>query len=92
MTIALFFDSQYSGHNLLKVLAKDEKAYGRALLNILFSKDEQATGLVVATNSGRPSLDEDKVHLLLVSLQIGDIYKCALILCFCAHRMCGETS
>ena len=64
MTIALFFDSQYSGHNLLKVQAKDEKAYGRALLDILFSKDEQATGLVVATNSGRPSLDEDEVHLL----------------------------
>ena len=64
MTIALFFDSQYSGHNLLKVQAKDEKACGRALLDILFSKDEQATGLVVATNSGRPSLGEDKVHLL----------------------------
>ena len=64
LTIALFFDSQYSGHNLLKVLAKDEKVYGRALLDILFSKDEQATGLVVATNSGRPLLDEDEVHLL----------------------------
>ena len=64
LTIALFFDSQYSGHNLLKVQAKDEKAYGKALLDVLFSKDEQATGLVVATNSGRPSLDEDKVHLL----------------------------
>jgi len=35
LTIALFFDSQYSGHNLLKVVAKDEKAYRKAL----FSKD-----------------------------------------------------
>ena len=58
---------------MLKVLSKDEKVYGRALLDVLFSNNEQAQGLVIATNSGRPSMDEDKIHFYLVSLQIGGI-------------------
>lgn len=44
--------------------AKDEKAYARALLDILFSKEEQAQGLVESANSGRPSLDQERTHLL----------------------------
>lgn len=49
---------------MTKMPAKDDKAYARALLDILFTEEEQSQGLVVSTNSGRPPLDEEKTHLL----------------------------
>lgn len=59
-----FFSTQFNGHNVTKEPAKDNKAYARALLDILFTKEEQSQGLVVSTNSGRLPLDEEKTHLL----------------------------
>ena len=61
---------QFNGHNLLKVHAKDAGAYGRALLDILFTKEEQLGRCILRTplNPDKPLLDQDKVHMLFGKL------------------------
>ena len=66
------FQLQVDGVNLLKINlnAKDAIAYGRALLDRLFSKQEQRTSLLFATaKSNKPALNQEKVELLLSKLQ-----------------------
>ena len=64
--------------------AKDEKVYARALLDILFTKNEQSQGLVISINSGRPSLDEEGKHIFcLVGLQLDGFVSFIYSLCTC---------
>ena len=77
-------DTQFNGHHLNKVPAKDKKAHGRALLDILFTKEEQSQGLVISNNSGRPVLDEERTHLLLGKSAYW-LFDCMLV-----HAECEE--
>ena len=52
--------------NLLQIPTKDANVYGRALLDALFTKSEQASGVVLKSKkSNRSPPDEAKVQLLL---------------------------
>ena len=52
--------------DLFKVPAKDALAYGRNLLDILFSKSEQKSGILFASNrSTKPALDLERATLLI---------------------------
>lgn len=60
------FIYQYDRHNLLRVYGRDQYAYGRTLLEIMFTKQELAQRLLFKMKrSNKPALDEDKVDLLL---------------------------
>lgn len=61
--------------------------FGKWRIFFKFKKGEQSRGLVVATNSGRPSLDQDLVYK---SAGWWYICECTLIL-LCTYRMCGKT-
>ena len=58
-----------NGINLLKVHATDEFAYGRLLLDTLFTRAELKDSLVFkSTKSEKPGLDKKRVELLLSKL------------------------
>jgi len=62
----IFYPStQFNVHNLLNVHAKDAGSYPRALLDILFTKEEQMEKCVLCTplNMDKPLLDKEHVHL-----------------------------
>ena len=50
------------GINLLRVPAKDVNAYGRALLDLLFTKQEQKSSIVMKSKSSKPPLDQARVE------------------------------
>ena len=67
-TIITFF-LQYNGINLLRVTAKEATAYGRSLLDLLFTKTEQKQSLLYSSKkSNKPALDREKVDLLMCEL------------------------
>ena len=54
---------QVDGVNLLRIPAKDVNAYGRALLDLLFTKQEQKTSIVMKSKkSSKPPLDQSRVE------------------------------
>lgn len=53
---------QKNGIYLLKIEAKDSYAYGRNLLDVLFTKSEQKNGILL--QSKKPALDPERVQLL----------------------------
>ena len=54
---------QVDGVNLLRVPAKDVNAYGQALLDLLFTKQEQKTSIVMKSKkSNKPPLDPARVE------------------------------
>lgn len=58
---------QHGDINLLTVPARDAMAYGRALLDILFTKSEQCSSIFyikVDKKSERPLLDRKRAQLL----------------------------
>ena len=56
---------QIDGVNLQQIPAKDMCAYGRALLDFLFTKHEQASSVIIRTpKSNKPPLDIGKVQKL----------------------------
>lgn len=56
---------QWNGINLLKIECKDAYAYGRSVLDILFTKSEQKGSVILATNkTSKPHLDPERVGLL----------------------------
>ena len=62
------FFLKVKGINLLKVHAADEFAYGRMLLDTLFTRAELKESLVYKSKlSEKPGLDTKKVELLLSS-------------------------
>ena len=57
--------TQVNEVNLLRVPAKDAYAYGCALLDLLFTKQEQKTSVVTKTKkSEKPPLDPKRVEKL----------------------------
>ena len=53
------------GINLLRIPSKDAGAYGRALLDTLFTKAEQRSHVLFKTSkSSKPPLDRAKVGLM----------------------------
>ncbi len=56
---------QYNGIQLLSIQGKDAIAYGRAVLDVLFSKEEQKKSLLYASKkSNKPGLNRELVSLL----------------------------
>lgn len=56
---------QKNGIYLLKIEAKDSYAYGRNLLDVLFTKSEQKNGILLQSKkSSKPALDPERVQLL----------------------------
>lgn len=56
---------QVDGINLLRIPSRDAGAYGRALLDILFSKAEQRSHVLFkSSKSNKPPLDHVKVELM----------------------------
>ena len=54
---------QVNGVNLLRVPAKDAKAYGRALMDLLFTKHEQKASVVLKSKkTTKPPLDPARVE------------------------------
>ncbi len=50
-----FISLAYDGHNLLKIHARDQYAYARTLLDVLFSKEEQKNCLLYkSAQSSKP--------------------------------------
>ena len=65
MYLHIYTFLQYNGKNLLKIPARDAYSYGRQLLDVLFTKEEQMTSLVFKSRrSTKPPLEEDRVELL----------------------------
>lgn len=53
------------GVNLLRVPAKDAYAYGRTLLDLLFTKEEQKKSVVLKTKkSTKPPLEQERVETM----------------------------
>ena len=51
--------------NLLQIPARDMRAYGRSLLDILFTKEQQGASVVLKTpKSTKPPLPPQQVQLL----------------------------
>ncbi len=62
---SLLFYIKVNGVNLLNIPFKDANAYGRNLLDILFTKEEQKHSVVLATKkSPKPPLDRERVERL----------------------------
>ena len=58
-------NQQRNGCNLLKLQARDVYAYGRALLDILFTKEEQKHSVVYESKkTTKPGLELERVELL----------------------------
>lgn len=56
---------QVDGVNLLRIPSKDAGAYGRALVDTLFTKAEQKSHVLFKTSkSSKPPLDRVKVGLM----------------------------
>ena len=58
---------QYNGVDLLSLYGKDALAYGRVLLDHLFTKQEQKSSLFHKTHSNKsmkPTLEKERVELL----------------------------
>ena len=52
--------------SILRIPAKDPYAYGRALLDIVFTKEEQKSStLMLMTKSYKRPLNQEKVHKLI---------------------------
>ena len=61
---------QFNGHHLLNIPAMDAKSYARALLDVLFTKEEQSKGLVYTKRSAdRELLDQNRTHILFGRLK-----------------------
>ena len=61
--------------NLLQLPSKDANAYGRNLLDILFTKSEQARSVVVPIKkSDKPPLSPPRVQILFGKLHWQGIY------------------
>ncbi len=57
--------TQVDGVNLLRIPARDAYAYGRRLLDVLFTKSEQrASILLTSKKTNKPPLDQQRVHKL----------------------------
>lgn len=56
---------QVNGINLLQIPARDAYAYGRSLLEVLFTKEELSSSVVYKTKkSEKPPLPPDRVQLM----------------------------
>ena len=56
---------QYDGVNLLHIPAKGPNAYGRSLLDVIFTKEEQGQSVVMkSSKSIKPPLSPKRVQLL----------------------------
>lgn len=72
---------QFNGHHLLNIPARDAKSYARSLLDVLFTKAEQAKGLVYSKKSAnRELLDQKRTQILF-----GWFEMCILI-----HTLCKQ--
>lgn len=68
---------QVNGVDLLKIPAKDICAYGRCLLDVLFTREEQAVSVVKKTNkSKKPPLSPSRVQKLFGKL-IMSLFLCS---------------
>ena len=61
---------QFNAQHKLCMQRMLERIYGRALLDILFTKEEQLGRCILRTplNPDKPLLDQDKVHMLFGKL------------------------
>ena len=60
--------------NLLRVPAKDASAYGRALLDLLFTKQEQKASIVLKSKkTKKPPLDPVRVEKMFGKQIIEDV-------------------
>ncbi len=65
MTSSPLLLTQVDGVNLLRIPARDAYAYGRRLLDVLFTKIEQrASILLTFKKTNKPALDQQRVHKL----------------------------
>ena len=63
------------GINLLRVPAKDVNAYGRALLDLLFTKQEQKSSIVMKSKkNSKPPLDQARVEKMFGKIIRINIY------------------
>ena len=68
LSIYHLFNIQHNNINLLTLVSKDAISYGRQLLDVLFTKQEQSESLVYVAHAHKTSksiLDREKVDLLL---------------------------
>ena len=62
------FEMQVNGVNLMRIPSKDAYAYGRALLDQLFTKEEQKQSIVLKSKkSVKPPLSPKRVEKCLVN-------------------------
>ena len=61
----MFF--QWNDSDLLKIESRDVYAYGRALLDILFTKQEQRTSILIESKkSNKGPLDKERVKIIII--------------------------
>ena len=80
------FYIQHNNINLLTLVSKDAISYGRQLLDVLFTKQEQSESLVYVAHAHKTSksiLDREKVDLLLGKYYSRYIQRSLTINCTC---------